>query len=85
MTQRELELEARVAELEAKLSAIADEPVLSSILFAAECERFIKEVSGYMYLAEKLDRLPERERKDYIRAARNIHAWSTALLKAMGE
>lgn len=83
MTKREAELEAKVAELEAKLNAVASEPALSAILFASKCERFIWEVSGCLYLSEKLNELPERERKDFVRAAKNIHAWSTALCNAL--
>ena len=51
----------------------------SAILFAAQCKNFIEAVGGYVFLAEHLSELPERERKGYLSAVQAVHDWAHIL------
>lgn len=80
---RQRELEAEIDDLKAQTvrEQTHQDDVASAILFASKCESFINEVSGYLFLADRLSELPERERNNYKRVAKAINAWSTLLLQ----
>lgn len=55
--------------------------VAGAIYFIAQCGSFIRDVGGYVWIADKLADLPERDRIGYIKAAIAVRDWATALLQ----
>lgn len=77
------ELEARIKELEeqtAKEQAHGD-MVASAIYFIAQCGSFIRDVGGYVWLADKIADLPTRESEGYIKAAMAVRDWANVLIQ----
>lgn len=79
-------------DLKDKLKAIEDDNVKNKaendlkndcIFFCAKCDDFIKKVGGYAYLSDKLDSLPEMERKSYFKCVQMIKAWSDNIIANM--
>lgn len=55
--------------------------VAGAIYFIAQCGSFIRDVGGYVWIADKLADLPERDREGYIKAAMAVRDWATVLLQ----
>lgn len=55
--------------------------VAGSIYFVAQCGSFIRDVGGYVWIADKLEDLPEKDREGYIKAAMAVRDWATVLLQ----
>lgn len=55
--------------------------VAGAIYFIAQCGSFIRDVGGYVWIADKLAELPERDRQGYIKAAMAVRDWATVLLQ----
>lgn len=49
--------------------------------FIAQCGSFIQSVGGYVWIADKLAEIPERDREGYIRAANAVYSWASVLLE----
>lgn len=64
---------------------IKDELRQDCIFFCARCDSFLKAVGGYAYIADRINELPEIERKSYINAVKSIMAWAQNILNAMEE
>lgn len=50
------------------------------IFFCAKCDDFMKKVGGYAYLSDKLNSLPEMERKSYLKCIQMISAWADNIM-----
>ena len=81
--QERNELESKIKELEeqtAKEQAHGD-MVASAIYFIAQCGSFIRDVGGYVWLADKIADLPTRESEGYIKAAMAVRDWANVLIQ----
>ena len=76
-------------ELKDRLRAVEEDSTRASIekelerdcnLFCARCDDFIKKVGGYAYLSDKLDSLPDKERRSYIKCVQMINAWAENII-----
>ena len=54
-----------------------------AVYFISKCGFFIQDVAGYVWLADKLNDLPQKEREQYVRAASAVRDWSVALLQSI--
>lgn len=52
-----------------------------TIFFCARCDDFIKKVGGYAYLSDKLNSLPDKERRSYIKCVQMINAWAENIIQ----
>lgn len=79
--QKILELQDEIKRLQEQTVAeqAGSDMKASAILFAAQCKNFIEAVGGYVFLAERLSELPERERKGYLSAVQAVHDWAHIL------
>lgn len=79
--QKILELQDEIKHLQEQTVAeqAGSDMKASAILFAAQCKNFIEAVGGYVFLAEHLSELPERERKGYLSAVQAVHDWAHIL------
>lgn len=82
----------QVQELQEKLEKAREETAkeqhgqsitASAIFYAAECAKFLESVGGYVWIADHLKELPERERRGYVVATEQVSAWAQALLQNM--
>ena len=81
--QKRNELESKIKELEeqtAKEQAHGD-MVASAIYFIAQCGSFIRDVGGYVWLADKIADLPARESEGYVKAAMAVRDWANVLIQ----
>ena len=81
--QKRNELESKIKELEeqtAKEQSNGD-MVAGAIYFIAQCGSFIRDVGGYVWLADKIADLPTRESEGYIKAAMAVRDWANALIQ----
>jgi hypothetical protein len=81
--QKRNELESKIKELEeqtAKEQAHGD-MVASAIYFIAQCGSFIRDVGGYVWLADKIADLPTRESEGDIKAAMAVRDWANVLIQ----
>lgn len=81
--QKRNELESKIKELEeqtAKEQAHGD-MVASAIYFIAQCGSFIRDVGGYVWLADKIADLPSRESEGYVKAAMAVRDWANVLIQ----
>lgn len=76
------ELEDKIRELQEQTAReqTNNDTVASAIYFIAQCGSFIRDVGGYVWLADKIAELPEREREGYIKAIMAVRDWSTVLI-----
>ncbi len=51
-----------------------------SLFFCERVDRFIKEIGGYAYLCDYINELPEKEKKNYTKAAEIVKAWAENIL-----
>ena len=77
------ELEEQIKELQAQTirEQTHNDTVASAIYFTAQCGSFIRDVGGYVWLADKLNELPDRERELYVKSALAIRDWALVLLQ----
>ena len=77
-------------ELKDRLRALEEDSTRASIekelerdcnLFCARCDDFIKKVGGYAYLSDKLDSLPDKERRAYIKCVHMVSAWAENIIQ----
>lgn len=81
--QKRNELEEEIRQLReqtAKEQAHGD-MVASAIYFIAQCGSFIRDVGGYVWLADKIADLPTRESEGYIKAAMAVRDWANVLIQ----
>lgn len=81
--QKRNELESKIKELEeqtAKEQSNGD-MVAGAIYFIAQCGSFIRDVGGYVWLADKIADLPTRESEGYIKAAMAVRDWANVLIQ----
>ena len=81
--QKRNELESKIKELEeqtAKEQSNGD-MVAGAIYFIAQCGSFIRDVGGYVWLADKIADLPSRESDGYIKAAMAVRDWANVLIQ----
>lgn len=76
------ELEDKIRELQEQTAReqTNNDTVASAIYFIAQCGSFIRDVGGYVWLADKIAELPEREREGYIKAIMAVRDWSIVLI-----
>ena len=76
--------------LEAEIKALQEQTVreqtnndfvAGAIYFTAQCGSFIRDVGGYVWIADKLADLPERDRVGYIKSAIAVRDWATVLFQ----
>ena len=79
--RNELEEEIRqLREQTAKEQSNGD-MVAGAIYFIAQCGSFIRDVGGYVWLADKIADLPTRESDGYIKAAMAVRDWANVLIQ----
>lgn len=72
------ELQKQTVQEQSKNSLLSD-----CVFFVSQCGLFINNVAGYVWLADKLADLPEKEREQYVRAASAVRDWAVALLQSV--
>jgi len=77
------ELTERIRELEEQTvrEQTHNDFIAGAIYFIAQCGSFIRDVGGYVWIADKLADLPEKDRTGYIKAAIAVRDWATVLLQ----
>ena len=80
------ELEDKIRELREQTAReqTNNDTVASAIYFIAQCGSFIRDVGGYVWLADKIAELPEREREGYVKAIMAVRDWSMVLIDNIG-
>lgn len=77
---------ARIKELEER-EGIHDAQIKlerESEYLGTQINSFIRNVGGYVWVTEQIEKLPEEKRMDVIKAIRNINAWSQQMLINIG-
>ena len=72
----ELKEQLRLMEAKTIQKQSADKLIDDSIFFCAKINSFIKDVGGLAYLADKINDLPQAERKAYLNAVNIVDAWA---------
>ena len=85
MAKQRNELEDKIRELQMQTAQEQSKGSLLSdcIYFVSQCGFFINNVAGYVWLADKLADLPEKEREQYVRATSAVRDWAVALLQSI--
>ena len=77
-------------DLESKIKALEEQTakeqsngdmVAGAIYFIAQCGSFIRDVGGYVWLADKIADLPARESEGYVKAAMAVRDWANVLIQ----
>lgn len=79
--QNELREEIRGLQEQTVREQTNNDFIAGAIYFTAQCGSFIRDVGGYVWIADKLADLPERDRVGYIKAAMAVRDWATVLLQ----
>lgn len=79
--QNELKEEIRNLQEQTVREQTNNDFVAGAIYFTAQCGSFIRDVGGYVWIADKLADLPERDRVGYIKSAMAVRDWATILLQ----
>lgn len=79
--KRQLEDTVRELQTQTVREQANNDFVAGAIYFIAQCGSFIRDVGGYVWIADKLAELPERDRQGYIKAAMAVRDWATVLLQ----
>lgn len=76
-----LSLHDQIEELKSQTAQATSSAKLieGSIYFVAQCGSFVRDMGGYVWIADKISELPERERTDFMKAVRAIHDWAEVL------
>lgn len=77
------ELQERIAELEEQTARekTNNDFVAGAIYFVAQCGSFIRDVGGYVWIADRLADLPQKDREGYVKAAMAVRDWANVLLQ----
>ena len=77
------QLQERIRELEDQTARekTNNDFVAGAIYFVAQCGSFIRDVGGYVWIADKLADLPEKDREGYVKAAMAVRDWANVLLQ----
>lgn len=77
------QLQERIRELEDQTARekTSNDFVAGAIYFVAQCGSFIRDVGGYVWIADKLADLPEKDREGYVKAAMAVRDWANVLLQ----
>ena len=80
-----LELQDQIRELQKQTvrEQLNNDFIAGALYFITQCGNFIKDVGGYVWVADKLADLPEKDRIGYIKAAKAVQDWATALLQTI--
>ena len=78
--RNELEEEIRSLQEQTVREQANNDFIAGAIYFIAQCGSFIRDVGGYVWIADKLADLPERDRVGYIKAAMAVRDWASVLL-----
>lgn len=78
---KNLELQNKIKELMDQTAQATSSAKLieGSIYFVAQCGSFVRDMGGYVWIADKIAELPERERADFIKAISAIRDWAEIL------
>ena len=79
--QRALEDEVKALKEQTAKEQSGNDETTAAIYFAAECANFVRHVGGYVWLSDKLDGLPDRERRGYITAVQTVKDWASLVLE----
>lgn len=76
------ELKAQVkTEKEQRVQSKAEKKIIDdAIFFCGKIDSFIKDVGGLAYLSDRLEQLPDNEKKSYVKAVSIIKAWADNIL-----
>jgi len=78
--RNELEEEIRSLQEQTVREQANNDFIAGAIYFIAQCGSFIRDVGGYVWIADKLADLPEKDREGYIKAAMAVRDWAVVLL-----
>ena len=78
--RNELEEEIRALQEQTAREKANNDFVAGAIYFIAQCGSFIRDVGGYVWIADKLADLPEKDREGYIKATMAVRDWAVVLL-----
>lgn len=78
---RELKNKLSAIEEDSKRGSIKTDLEQDCIFFCARCDDFIKKVGGYVYLSDKLNELPDMQKKSYLKCIQMIYGWADNLLR----
>lgn len=78
-----LALNDRIKELQEQTAQSTSTAKLieGSIYFVAQCGSFIRDMGGYVWIADKIAELPERERTDFMKALKAVEDWSEIMMQ----
>lgn len=79
--RNELEEEIRQLREQTAKEQSQGDMVASAIYFIAQCGSFIRDVGGYVWLADKIADLPTRESEGYVKAAMAVRDWANVLIQ----
>jgi len=76
-----LELNNRIDELKNQTAQATSSAKLieGSVYFVAQCGSFIRDMGGYVWIADKIAELPESERVNFMKAVDAIKSWAEVL------
>lgn len=76
------ELKAQVkAEKEQSIQSRAEKKIIDdAIFFCGKIDSFIRDVGGLAYLSDRIEQLPDNEKKSYVKAVSIIKAWADNIL-----
>lgn len=79
--RRNLELQNKIDELKLQTAQATTSAKLieGSIYFVAQCGSFVRDMGGYIWIADKIAELPDGERVNFIKAVKAIHDWAEIL------
>lgn len=77
------ELQNQIDELKNQTARVTSSAKLieGSIYYVAQCGSFVRDMGGYVWIADKISELPERERSDFLKATRAIRDWAEIVLQ----
>lgn len=79
--RNELEEEIKMLKEQTAKEQSNGDMVAGAIYFMAQCGSFIRDVGGYVWLADKIADLPSRESEGYIKAAMAVRDWANVLIQ----
>lgn len=82
-----VKLREQLKQMEAKTTQkqFADKLIDDSLFFCSKVNTFIRDVGGLAYLADKINDLPEKERKSYLQAVNIVKAWADNIINNINQ
>jgi len=79
--RKNLELQNKIDELKLQTAQATTSAKLieGSIYFVAQCGSFVRDMGGYIWIADKIAELPDGERVNFVKAVKAIHDWAEIL------